>query len=101
MKLKSNLFPEFFKNNHSNYNIIFLYGTNSGLIELLYKSSLDDLNIDKNDPFNFSNIDGYEFRESPSILYDNMSTLSMFLNKRTIILDLIHITITKSLENSI
>ena len=101
MKINSKYFEDNLKVNIDNINIIFLYGTNVGLVELLYKKALEILKIDTNDPFNVSKIDGNEFKENPSILYDNICTLNMFFKKRFIILDLMYISITKNIENII
>ena len=65
MKIKSDYFVENLKTNFNNINIIFLYGNNLGLIELLYKEVLDILKININDPFSVSKIDGEEFKEIP------------------------------------
>ena len=75
------------KRNCDNINVIFLYGPNLGLVDLLYKECLEILKIDVNDPFSVSKIDGNQFKETPSILQDNISTLSMFTDKRFILLD--------------
>ena len=42
-----------------------------------------------------------EFKDNPWILLDNINTLSIFSEKRFILLDLMHISITKSIENII
>ena len=89
------------KRNCDNINVIFLYGPNLGLVDLLYKECLEILKIDVNDPFSVSKIDGNQFKETPSILQDNISTLSMFTDKRFILLDLIHVSINKNIENII
>ena len=74
---------------------------NLGLINLLYKKTIDILSIDLNDPFNVSKIDGNEFKDNPSILGDNISTFSMNKDKRTVLLDLTYITINKTIESTI
>ncbi len=101
MKINSDYFLETLKTNFDNINIIFLYGNNIGLVELLYKKTLDIFKIDINDPFSVSKIDGEEFNNSPSVLINNISTLSIFSDKRFILLDLTHISISKSIENII
>ena len=89
------------KNNLENINIIFLYGTNIGLVDLTYEKTLEILEININDPFSVSKLDGDEFKDNPSILHDNINTLSVFSKRRFILLDLMHISINKSLENII
>ena len=101
MKIKSNFFENSLKTNSQNVNIIFLYGTNIGLIDLLYKKTLDILKIDTNDPFNFSKIDGDNLKDNPASLFDNICTISMFSNRRYILLDLKFISITKIIESII
>ena len=78
MKIKSNFFENNLKTNSKNINIIFLYGTNVGLIDLLYKKTLEILEIDTNDPFNFSKIDGDNLKDNPASLFDNICTLVCF-----------------------
>ena len=48
-----------------------------------------------------SKIDGEQLKENPSILYDNINTLNVFSKKKFILLDIMHITITKNLESTI
>ena len=101
MKIDPFFYENNLKNNLKNINIIFLHGTNAGLTSLLYKKTLEILKIDTNDPFRVSKIDGDEFKENPSTLHDNINTLSIFSEKRFILLDLMNISITKSLEKII
>ena len=101
MKITSDYFLESLKANFDNINIIFLYGNNLGLVELLYKKTLDVLKININDPFSVSKIDGEQFKDRSWELLDSINTLSMFSEKRFILLDLMHIFITKSIENII
>jgi len=101
LKINSKYFEHNLRENIQNFNIIFLYGTNIGLVELLYKKALKILKVDINDPFSVSKLDGTEFKENPSILHDNICTLSIFSQKRFIMLDLMYISITKNIENVI
>ena len=101
MKIDPLFYEHNLKNNVENINIIFLHGTNIGLVELLYKKTLDLLKIDTNDPFSVSKIDGNDFKDNPTILHDNINTLSVFSEKRFILLDLTHISISKNLEGII
>ncbi len=84
LRVKSDIFSEYVKNNIDNYKIIFLYGSNLGLVDLLYNKSIELLNINTNDPFNISKIDGNEFKENPLILEDSIDTLNIFSEKRII-----------------
>ena len=101
MKIKSDKFLTLLQNDKMSYNIFLFYGPNFGLINLIYKKSIDSLSIDLNDPFNVSKIDGNDFKENPSILNDNISTLSITRDKRVILLDLTYITVNKTIESAI
>ncbi len=101
MKIDPSIYEYNLKNNRENINIIFLHGTNIGLIDVLYKKTLELLKIDTNDPFSVSKIDGNEFKDNPTVLYDNINTLNIFSEKRFILLDLMHINVNKSLESII
>ncbi len=101
MKIDPPFYEYNLKNNLENINIIFLHGTNIGLVDLLYKKTLKLLKVDTNDPFSVSRIDGNEFKDNPTVLHDNINTLSVFSDKRYILLDLMHISMNKSLENII
>lgn len=101
MKINSDHFVETLKTKFNNINIIFLYGNNLGLVELLYKEALEVLKININDPFGVSKIDCEEFKDHPSVLLDNINTLSMFSEKKFILLDIMNISITKKIENII
>ena len=101
MKINPLFYEDNLRNKSKNINIIFLYGTNFGLVELMYKKTLEILKIDTNDPFKVSKIDGDELKNNPSILDENINTLSVFSEKRLILLDLMHISIDKNLETFI
>ena len=101
MKINPFFYENNLRNNLENINIIFLHGTNLGLINLIYKKTLEILKIDTNDPFRVSKIGGNEFKDNPSTLQDNINTLNIFSEKRFILLDLMQISMTKSLENFI
>ena len=101
MKIKSENFFSSLKENNNLHNVFLLYGPNFGLVNLLYKKTIDLLSIDINDPFNVSKIDGNEFKDNPSILNDNISTFSMSEDKRAVLLDLTYITINKTIEGAI
>ena len=101
MKIDPIFYEDYLKNKIENINIIFLYGTNIGLVDLTYKKTLKFLEIDTNDPFSVSKLDGDEFKDNPSILHDNINTLNVFSEKRFILLDLTHISINKNLEDII
>ena len=101
MKIDPIFYEEYLKNKYENINIIFLHGTNIGLVDLLYKKTLELLKININDPFCVSKIDGSEFKDNPTVLHDNINTLSIFSEKRYILLDLMHISMNKNLESII
>ena len=101
MKIKSENYFENIDRNIKQIKIIFFYGPNLGLIDLLYNKTISILKIDTNDPFNVSKIDGSNFYANPDILEDNINTLNIFSEKKFILLNLSHISINKNLENSI
>ena len=101
MKINPLFYEDNLKNKSQDINIIFLYGTNTGLVDLVYKKTLETLKVDTKDPFNVSKIDGNDFKNNPSLLHDNINTLSLFSGKRLILLDLMHISINKNLETII
>ena len=45
-----------------------------------------------NNPFLVSKLDANEFKENPSILNDNLSTISIFEEKRFVLLNLLYFT---------
>ena len=58
MKVNANQYLQFLDKNYDNYNVIFLYGTNNGLVNLLFRDTIKFLKIDENNPFSISTIDG-------------------------------------------
>ena len=101
MKIKSDSFLQFFRQNKNKYNVIFLYGHNDGLVDLLFRDTIKILEVDENDPFLVSKIDANELKENPTILNDNLSTISMFGEKRFILLNLLYSTLSKNIEKII
>ena len=101
MKIDPIFYEDSLKNKLKNINIIFLYGANIGLVDLLYKKTIEILKIDTNNPFSVSKIEGNEFKDDPTVLYNNMDTLNIFSEKRYILLDIMNISINKNLENII
>tara|TARA_Y100001947_G_C10322395_1_gene296788 strand:- start:107 stop:1147 length:1041 start_codon:yes stop_codon:yes gene_type:complete len=101
LKISPDIYLNNLRANFENINIIFLYGTNIGLIELLYKKTSKLIGIDDSDPFCVSRIDGEEFKNNPSVLLDNINTINMFSQRRLIYLDLMHVSLTKNIENII
>jgi len=101
LKIKSDVFLQFFRQNKNKYNVIFLFGHNDGLVDLLFRDTIKILEVDGNDPFSVSKIDARELKENPSILNDNLSTISMFGEKRYVLLDLLYNTLSKKMEETI
>ncbi len=101
MKIDPFFYENNLKNKFENVNLLFLYGTNIGLVDLIYEKTIKNLEIDTNDPFSVSKIDGDEFKDNPAILHDNVNTLNVFSGKRFVLLDLMHISINRTLENII
>ena len=101
MKVNANQYLQFLDKNYDNYNVIFLYGTNNGLVNLLFRDTIKFLKIDENNPFLVSTIDGDELKENPTVLVDNLKTISMFGEKKFIILNLLYSTISQTIEKLI
>jgi len=101
LKIYANEYLQFLDKNSDNHNIICLYGTNNGLVNMLFRDTIKSLKIDENNPFLVSTIDGNQFKENPTILSDNLATISMFGEKKFIILNLLYSTITQTIEKLI
>ena len=101
MKVHANQYLQFLNKNYNNHNIIFLYGTNNGLVNILFRDTIKSLKIDENNPFLVSKIDGDELKENPTVLSDNLATISMFGEKKVILLNLLYTTITQTIEKLI
>lgn len=101
MKIKSENYLNYIKHNINTNNLILFHGTNYGLVDLLFKKTLEILKVDINDPFHVSKIDGHVLKEKPYILLDNISTLSLLKNKKIVLLDLTLITTNKNIETTI
>ena len=101
MKVHANQYLQFLNKNYNNHNIIFLYGTNNGLVNILFRDTIKSLKIDENNPFLVSKIDGNELKENPTVLSDNLATITMFGEKKVILLNLLYTTITQTIEKLI
>ena len=101
MRVRVDNYLQFLKKNHNKYNIIFLYGYNDGLVNLLFRDTIKILGVDENNPFLVSKIDANEIKENPSILNDNLSTINMFGEKRFVLLNLLYFTFSKAIEKTI
>ena len=101
MKVRVDNYLQFLKKNQSKYNIIFLYGYNDGLVNLLFRDTVKILRVDENNPFLVSKIEANQFKENPSILSDNLSTISIFEEKRFVLLNLLYFTFSKATEKII
>ena len=101
MRVRVDNYLQFLKKNHNKYNIIFLYGYNDGLVNLLFRDTINILGVDENNPFLVSKIDASQLKENPSILNDNLSTMSMFGEKRFVLLNLLYFTFSKATEKTI
>ena len=101
MRVRVDNYLQFLKKNQDKYNIIFLYGYNDGLVNLLFRDTIKIFGIDENNPFLVSKIDANELKENPSILSDNLSTISIFEEKRFVLLNLLYFTFNKATEKII
>ena len=101
MRVRVDNYLQFLKKNQNKYNIIFLYGYNDGLVNLLFRDTIKILGVDENNPFLVSKIEANELKENPSILSDNLSTISIFEEKRFVLLNLLYFTFSKATEKII
>jgi len=101
LRVRVDNYLQFLKKNHNKYNIIFLYGYNDGLVNLLFRDTIKVLGVDENNPFLVSKLDANELKENPSILNDNLSTISIFKEKRFVLLNLLYFTFSKAIEKTI
>ena len=68
---------------------------------MLFRDTIKSLKIDENNPFLVSKIDGNELKENPTVLSDNLATITMFEEKKVILLNLLYTTITQTIEKLI
>ena len=68
---------------------------------MLFQDTIKSLKIDENNPFLVSKIDGNELKENPTVLNDNLATITMFGEKKVILLNLLYTTITQTIEKLI
>ena len=101
MKIKSDNFLNYIKQPSLDFKFILLYGNNFGLVNLLYNEVINALGVDINDPFNVSKFDSQKVSNNPHLIFDTISTISIFSDKRTILLDLCGIPLKKSVIEAI
>ena len=101
MKIKSENILNFINNDSNNFNFILFYGSNIGLVNLLFNNVIDTLSINVNDPFNVSKFNAQNLIDNPYIMIDTISTYSMTSDKRIIFLDLCNIILKKDLIDNI
>ena len=68
---------------------------------MLFSDTIKSMKIDENNPFLVSKIDGNEIKENPTVLSDSLATISMFGEKKVILLNLLYTTITQTIEKLI
>ncbi len=72
--------------NHS-FNIFFLYGNNFGLIDICYSKLKEKLRIDLENPFTVNYFDENKLLNDTETFFDELSSISLFDEKKTIIID--------------
>ena len=68
---------------------------------MLFQDTIKSLKIDENNPFLVSKIDGNKLKENPTVLSDNIATITMFEEKKVVLLNLLYTTITQTIEKLI
>ena len=101
MKIKSENFINFINNDLNIFKFILLYGSNIGLVNLLFTKAINVLSIDVNDPFNVSKFYSQNLIDDPFILIDTITTFTMTSDKRIILLDLTNISLRKNIIDNI
>ena len=99
MKINSDHFLSSINNKCLNYKFILFYGSNHGLVDLLFTSSLKKLSIDTNDPFIVSKLNTQNLIDNPSSLSEALSTYSLVSDKRTVLLDLCNYSLNKKITD--
>ena len=99
MKINSDHFLSSINNERTNYKFILFYGSNHGLVDLLFTSSLKKLLIDTNDPFIVSKLNTQNLIDNPFSLSEALSTYSLVSDKRTVLLDLCNYSLTKKITD--
>ena len=75
--------------NQANVDSIFLiYGSNDGLINKTYNSILQELDVDKKDPFSTIKININQILNDKSLLFDEIQTYSVFDTHKNILIDI-------------
>ncbi|MDC1260718.1 hypothetical protein N8014_03980 [Pseudomonadota bacterium] len=101
MKIKSENFANFINDNQNIFKFILLYGSNIGLVNLLFTKAINVLSIDVNDPFNVSKFYSQNLINDPNILIDTITTFTMTSDKRIILLDLTNNSLRKNMIDNI
>lgn len=83
--LKSSFFSE---NSYKDKNIFFIFGNDTGLIDKCYFKLIKLMNIKLKDPFLTKILNENYFSEDIILLNDELNNVSIFSEKRSIILDL-------------
>ena len=97
MKIKSENFFDSFNAESNDYKFFLFYGSNFGLVDILFKSLLKKLVIDINNPFTVSKLNMQSLVDNPSCLSETISTYSLISDKRTVLLDLSNYSLNKKI----
>ena len=99
MKINSEQFLATIINKFNDYQFILFYGSNYGLVNLLFKTLLNQLSIDINNPFAVSRLNTQNLIDNPYCLSEILSTYSLISGKRTVLLDLCNYTLNKKITD--
>lgn len=78
----------FSKKINSSYNIFFIYGNNFGLIDICYANLKKNLEIDLQNPFSTNYFDENKLLNYTESFLDELYSISLFGEKKTIIVDI-------------
>ena len=99
MKINPKEISAYLKNPSNLDSIFLIYGSNDGLINKTYNSILQELDIDKNDPFSTIKININQILNDKSLLFDEIQTYSVFDTNKNILIDIRNAPELKNIKN--
>ena len=101
MKINSDNFLQSINNKFIDYQFFLFYGSNNGLVNLLFNSSIKKLSVDTSNPFTVSRLNIQNLIDNPYCLSETLSTYSLISEKRTVLLDLCNFSLNKKISDII
>ena len=88
MKINPLNIDVFSKKIDDSFNIFYIFGNNLGLIDICYSKLKQNLEIDLNNPFKTNYFDENKLLNSSETFFDELNSISVFGEKKTIIVDI-------------